>query len=41
VMANAQMYAPRLGGATQSLKARLGVIPGSSKPETVLAEADE
>lgn len=41
VMANAQMYAPRLGGATQSLKARLGVIPGLSKPETVLAEADE
>lgn len=41
VMANAQMYAPRLGGVTQSLKARLGVIPGLSKPETVLAEADE
>lgn len=40
VMANAQMYAPRLGEPVQSMKSRLGIIPGSSKPETVLADAD-
>jgi len=41
VMANAQMYAPRLGRTVSSLKARLGVIPGTNKPELVAAEADE
>ncbi len=38
VMANAQMYAPRLGTTIQSLKSRMGVVPGRSKPETVLAD---
>jgi len=41
VMANAQMYAPRLGRSVSSLKSRLGVIPGTSKPELVVAETDE
>jgi len=41
VMANAQMYAPRLGAPVQSLKSRLGVIPAAGKPETVLADADD
>jgi len=41
VMANAQMYAPRLGRTVTSLKARLGVIPGTNKPELAAAEADE
>ncbi len=38
VMANAQMYAPRLGTNIQSMKSRLGVIPGTGQPEAVLAE---
>jgi soluble lytic murein transglycosylase len=40
VMANAQMYAPRLGTSIQSLKSRMGVVPGSSQPETILAESE-
>jgi soluble lytic murein transglycosylase len=35
VMANAQIYAPRLGLKVQTLKSRLGVIPGTGKPEAV------
>jgi soluble lytic murein transglycosylase len=41
VMANAQMYAPRLGRSVLSLKSRLGVIPGTNLPELVVAESDE
>ena len=41
VMANAQMYAPRLGRSVLSFKSRLGVIPGTNKPELVVAETDE
>ena len=41
VMANAQMYAPRLGRSVLSLKSRLGVIPGTNKPELVVADSDE
>jgi len=41
VMANAQMYAPRLGKSVSSLKSRLGVIPGTNQPELVVAETDE
>jgi len=41
VMANAQMYVPRLGRSVLSLKSRLGVIPGSNKPELVVSEVDE
>lgn len=41
VMANALMYAPRLGRPALSLKTRLGVIPGTNKPELVVAEVDE
>ena len=33
VMANAHLYAPRLGAKIQTLKARLGSIPGSGKPQ--------
>ncbi|MGZ8982882.1 MAG: transglycosylase SLT domain-containing protein [Methylotenera sp.] len=38
VMANANFYAPRLGTKIQTLKSRLGTIPGSSKPEIITAE---
>lgn len=38
VMANAQMYAPRLGTSVQTLKSRLGVIPGRAVPDAVVAE---
>ena len=38
VMANATFYAPRLGTKIQTLKSRLGVIPGSGKPEIVEAD---
>lgn len=38
VMANAQMYAPRLGLAVQSLKSRLGIVPANGKSEAVLAD---
>jgi soluble lytic murein transglycosylase len=40
VMTNAQMYAPRLGTSIQSLKSRMGVVPGSGKPETILADSE-
>lgn len=40
VMANAHLYAPRLGTKIQSLKSRLGVVPGSGKPE-VIEDEDE
>lgn len=40
VMANAQMYAPRLGLTVQSLKSRMGVVPGNGKPETMLANSE-
>jgi len=39
VMANAHIYASRLGTKIQSLKTRIGVIPGSGKPE--LTDMDE
>ena len=35
VMANAHIYAPRLGTTMQTLKSRLGVIPGSGEPEVI------
>lgn len=38
VMANAQMYAPRIGAGVQSLKSRLGVIPGRAVPDAIVAE---
>lgn len=46
VMANAQIYAPRLVSENrstkiQTLKSRLGVIPGSGKPEVVSADSTE
>jgi soluble lytic murein transglycosylase len=37
VMANAQMYAPRLGKSPISLKTRLGLVPGTSGPVEVAA----
>jgi len=40
VMANAHFYAPRLGTPMQTLKARLGVIPGSGKPEAITADIE-
>lgn len=41
VMANALMYAPRLGRSGLSLKSRLGVIPGTNKPEVTVAADEE
>jgi soluble lytic murein transglycosylase len=41
VMANAQMYVPRLGRSALSLKSRLGVIPGTNKPQHTIAEPAE
>lgn len=41
VMANAQMYAPRLGKSPMSMKARLGVISGTSQPEELIADSEE
>lgn len=38
VMANAHIYAPRLGAKIQTLKSRLGSIPGSGKPELVVED---
>ena len=35
VMANAHIYAPRLGTKIQTLKSRLGIIPGSGEPEVI------
>ncbi|PKO45886.1 MAG: lytic transglycosylase [Betaproteobacteria bacterium HGW-Betaproteobacteria-22] len=42
VMANAQMYAPRLGMPVQSLKSRIGIVPGkvNAKADTVLADSE-
>ncbi|MDD2833900.1 MAG: transglycosylase SLT domain-containing protein [Methylotenera sp.] len=42
VMANAQMYAPRLGTQVQSLKSRIGVVPGKVKvnADAILADSD-
>lgn len=36
VMANAHMYAPRLGSPIQTLKARLGTIPGKAQTPTYI-----
>jgi soluble lytic murein transglycosylase len=46
VMANAQIYAPRLVSENknvkiQTLKARLGIIPGTGKPEDISADDDQ
>jgi soluble lytic murein transglycosylase len=41
VMANAHLYAPRLGTKIQSLKSRLGVVPGNGKPEIIEDEDEE
>lgn len=38
VMANAQMYAPRLGAPVKSLKSRLGVVSGKAAPEAIFAD---
>lgn len=38
VMANALMYAPRLGQSAISMKSRMGVIPGKNKPQHTMAE---
>lgn len=40
VMANAHIYAPRLGSRIQSLKSRLGIIPGSGKPEMIEEDSE-
>lgn len=40
VMANAYIYAPRLGTTLQTLKSRLGVIPGSGEPEVIDADSE-
>ncbi|WP_036300543.1 transglycosylase SLT domain-containing protein [Methylotenera sp. L2L1] len=40
VMANAQIYAPRLGLPVQSLKARMGTVPGRIKSEVILADVE-
>lgn len=40
VMANAHFYAPRLGLPIQTLKSRLGIIPGSGKPDVVASDAE-
>jgi hypothetical protein len=42
-MANAQIYAPRLVSENksvkiQTLKSRLGIIPGTGKPEDISAD---
>lgn len=41
VMANAQMYAPRLGKQPMRLKSRLGVVSGTSQPLELLADSEE
>ncbi|HQS37163.1 MAG: lytic transglycosylase [Methylotenera sp. 17-45-7] len=38
VMANAQMYAPRLGKSALSMKSRLGYIAGVTQPEVVISD---
>lgn len=40
VMANAQFYAPRLGTKMQTLKSRLGLIPGSSKAASIAVDSE-
>ena len=40
VMANAHIYAPRLGTTMQTLKSRLGVIPGSGEPEVIDSDSE-
>ncbi|NOT14914.1 MAG: lytic transglycosylase domain-containing protein [Methylotenera sp.] len=40
VMANAQMYAPKLGLPVQSLKARLGVIPSKVVAEPIISDSE-
>ena len=45
-MSNAQIYAPGLVSEnknvkSQTLKARLGVIPGTGKPEDISADDDQ
>jgi soluble lytic murein transglycosylase len=39
VMANAHIYASRLGTKIQSLKSRIGIVPGNGKVEA-LEDAD-
>lgn len=41
VMANAQMYAPRLGKSVLPMRSRLGVIPGTDIPELADMALDE
>lgn len=41
VMANAQMYAPRLGKTPVSLKSRLGFVAGAAQPAEVVADNEE
>ncbi len=41
VMANAQMYAPRLGKQPMRLKSRLGIVSGTSQPLELLADSEE
>lgn len=41
VMANAQLYAPRVDAKIQTLKSRLGTIPGSAKPEIISEDNPE
>ncbi len=41
VMANASFYAPRLGTKILSLKSRLGIIPGSGKPEILVVDSEQ
>lgn len=40
VMANAQIYAPRLGLPAQTLKARMGVVPGRATTALILADTE-
>ena len=40
VMANAQMYAPRLGRSPLSLKSRLGIIPAAVTPEVIVVDVE-
>jgi len=41
VMANAQMYAPRLGKTPVSLKSRLGFVSGTAQPVEVVADNED
>jgi len=40
-MANAQMYAPRLGKTPVSLKSRLGFVSGTAQPVEVVADNED